>query len=43
VLEKDSPLTEKVSTAVDALNEDGTLDELEATWLADAGDAPVLR
>ncbi|QTX05204.1 ABC transporter substrate-binding protein [Agromyces archimandritae] len=43
VLPKGSALTEKVSAAVDALREDGTLDELAATWLADAGDAPVLR
>jgi len=43
VLEKDSPLTEEVSAAVDALREDGTLDELAQEWLADAGDAPVLE
>jgi polar amino acid transport system substrate-binding protein len=43
VLEKDSPLTEEVSAAVDALREDGTLDELAQQWLADAGDAPVLE
>ncbi|WP_210508635.1 ABC transporter substrate-binding protein [Naasia sp. SYSU D00057] len=43
VLEKDSPLTEDVSAAVDALREDGTLDELAQEWLADAGDAPVLE
>ena len=43
VLEKDSPLTEQVSEAVDALREDGTLAELEEEWLADAGEAPVLE
>ncbi|WP_210479146.1 ABC transporter substrate-binding protein [Naasia sp. SYSU D00948] len=43
VLEKDSPLTEQVSAAVDALREDGTLAELEEEWLADAGEAPVLE
>jgi polar amino acid transport system substrate-binding protein len=43
VLEKDSPLTEQVSDAVDALREDGTLDGLAQKWLADAGDAPVLE
>jgi len=43
VLEKDSPLTEEVTAAVDALREDGTLDELAQKWLADAGDAPVLE
>ncbi|PZR53688.1 amino acid ABC transporter substrate-binding protein [Xylanimonas oleitrophica] len=43
VLEKDSPLTAEVSAAVDALREDGTLDELAATWLGGAGQAPVLQ
>ncbi|BDZ44290.1 hypothetical protein [Naasia aerilata] len=43
VLPKDSPLTKKVSDAVDALREAGTLDELAQEWLADAGDAPVLK
>jgi polar amino acid transport system substrate-binding protein len=43
VLEKDSPLTERVSAAVDALREDGTLAQLEEEWLADAGEAPVLE
>jgi polar amino acid transport system substrate-binding protein len=43
VLAKDSPLTAKVSDAVDALREDGTLDDLTQEWLADAGDAPVLK
>ena len=42
LLEKDSPLTDCVSQAVDALREDGTLDELEQEWLADVADAPVL-
>jgi polar amino acid transport system substrate-binding protein len=42
LLDKDSPLTPSVTAAVDALREDGTLDELASTWLgADAG-APVL-
>jgi polar amino acid transport system substrate-binding protein len=43
VLEKDSPLTADVTAAVDALREDGTLDELAEEWLASAGDAPVLQ
>lgn len=43
VLAKDSPLTEEVSAAVDALREDGTLDELEAKWLGGEGEAPVLQ
>ena len=33
VLDKDSPLTDCVSQAVDALREDGTLAELEQQWL----------
>ena len=43
VLAKDSPLTDEVSAAVDALREDGTLDAIAAEWLADAADAPVLQ
>ena len=42
LLEKDSPLTECVSEAVDALREDGTLADLEQEWLSDVADAPVL-
>ncbi len=42
VLDKDSPLTDCVSMAVDALREDGTLDELVDQWLSQGG-APVLR
>ncbi len=43
VLELDSPLTDQVSAAVDALRGDGTLDAIAAEWLgADAG-APVLE
>lgn len=42
VLDKGSPLTACVSAAVDELREDGTLDELAAQWLAEAG-APELR
>jgi polar amino acid transport system substrate-binding protein len=41
LLAKDSPITECVTGAVDALREDGTLDELADEWLASAG-APVL-
>lgn len=33
LLAKDSPLTTRVTAAVDALREDGTLDELEQKWL----------
>jgi polar amino acid transport system substrate-binding protein len=41
VLDKDSPLTDCATQAVDALREDGTLAELEEEYLAGAG-APVL-
>lgn len=43
VLAKDSPLTEQVSAAVDALREDGTLDALAEEWLGSEGQAPVLE
>ena len=43
LLPKDSPLTAKVTKAVDALRANGKLDEIAATWLADAADAPVLK
>jgi polar amino acid transport system substrate-binding protein len=43
VLNKDSPLTRCVSSAVDALRDDGTLATLQTRWLAEAGRAPVLR
>jgi polar amino acid transport system substrate-binding protein len=42
LLQKDSPLTDCVSKAVDALRQDGTLDDLEQKWLSDVADAPVL-
>lgn len=43
VLQKDSPLTADVTEAVDALREDGTLDELAAEWLGGDDTAPVLQ
>jgi polar amino acid transport system substrate-binding protein len=43
VLEKDSPLTEDVTGAVDSLRDSGRLDELADEWLASAGEAPVLQ
>jgi polar amino acid transport system substrate-binding protein len=43
VLDKDSPLTRCVSSAIDGLRSDGTLTRLEHRWLADAGSAPILR
>lgn len=42
VLDKDSPLTECVTWAVDSLRADGTLKKLEAAWLAKQG-APELK
>jgi polar amino acid transport system substrate-binding protein len=43
VLDKGSPLTACVSTAVDGLKADGTLAKLQQQWLAEAGAAPVLK
>ncbi|MEJ3403466.1 ABC transporter substrate-binding protein [Rathayibacter sp. YIM 133350] len=43
VLAKDSPLTAKVTKAVDDLRSDGTLDDLASTWLGSAETAPVLK
>jgi polar amino acid transport system substrate-binding protein len=43
VLNKDSSLTRCVSSVVDALRDDGTLAALQASWLAEAGKAPLLR
>jgi polar amino acid transport system substrate-binding protein len=42
VLDKGSALTGCVSGAVDQLRQDGTLTELEKTWLAQTGGAPEL-
>ncbi|MER5788709.1 ABC transporter substrate-binding protein [Streptomyces sp. NPDC001980] len=43
VLDKGSGLTSCVTSAVDALRQDGTLAKLEKQWLSDAVDAPVLK
>ncbi|WP_319430048.1 ABC transporter substrate-binding protein [Mycobacterium sp. RTGN5] len=43
VLDKGSALTSCVSGAVDGLRSDGTLAKLQQQWLAEAGDAPVLK
>lgn len=43
VLDKGSPLTPCVTEAVDQLRQDGTLTELEKTWLAGADGAPELQ
>ncbi|WP_342663197.1 hypothetical protein [Agromyces italicus] len=42
MLPKDSALTDPVSAAVDALRESGELAEIQAEWLSDAVDVPVL-
>jgi polar amino acid transport system substrate-binding protein len=42
VLDKDSPLTKCVSTAVDQLGDDGVLFKLQKVWLTGAGNAPML-
>ena len=42
VLEKDSPLTECVNTALATLESSGELDAIEQQWLSDVVDAPVI-
>ena len=43
LLEKDSPLTDCVSAAIDSLSESGELAEIEEQWLSEATDAPILE
>lgn len=43
VLNKDSAITKCVSDAVDALRADGTLAGIEAQWLSQVVDAPVIK
>jgi polar amino acid transport system substrate-binding protein len=43
LLPKDSPLTDPVSEAVDALRADGTLDALAEQWLISGADGVILR
>lgn len=43
VLEKDSPLTDAVNRAVQAVTDDGTLAEITDTWLGADQSAPVLQ
>jgi len=43
VLQKDSPLTECVNQALAALESDGTLAQIQKTWLSDKVSAPVLQ
>ena len=42
VLEKDSPLTPCVDAAIQAITDDGTLETIQAEWLADNTGAPVI-
>ncbi len=43
LLAKDSPLTERVSAAVDALREDGTLEQITDEWLGSGQGVPLLQ
>ncbi len=43
VLAKDSSLTSCVTSAVDALRKDGTLDKLKTQWLTEGANAPELK
>jgi polar amino acid transport system substrate-binding protein len=43
LLAKESPLTDCVTQAVDAIRNDGTLATITSEWLADSAGAPVLR
>ena len=43
LLEKDSPLTDCVSKAIEELESDGTLAELEERWMGSAAGAPELN
>ena len=43
VLQKDSPLTQCVNDALAALKSDGTLPQIQKTWLSDKVSAPVLQ
>jgi polar amino acid transport system substrate-binding protein len=46
VLEKDSPLTACVNEAIGALRSDGTLSDIQQTWLSEktnVGDVPVIQ
>ena len=43
VLPKGSPLTAPVSAAVDALRANGTLAQLQQTWLSESTNVPVLK
>ena len=43
LLEKDSPLTDCVSAAIEELRSSGELDELETTWIEEKTNAPELE
>lgn len=43
LLEKDSPLTDCVSFAIDSLRESGELAEIEQEWISEKANAPVLE
>ena len=43
LLEKDSPLTDPVTKAVDELRDEGVLDDLAKQWLTDTAGAPILK
>ena len=43
LLEKDSPLTDCVSFAIDSLRDSGVLAEIERTWISEKANAPVLE
>ena len=43
LLEKDSPITDCVSAAVDELDSSGELAEIEERWMSDVTGAPVLE
>jgi polar amino acid transport system substrate-binding protein len=43
VLAKNSPLTSCVDKAIAALKSNGTLDQIQTTWLSDKANAPVLH
>ena len=43
LLEKDSPLTDCVSYAINSLRDSGELAEIERTWISEKANAPVLE
>jgi polar amino acid transport system substrate-binding protein len=43
LLEKDSPLTDCVSFAIDSLRDSGELGEIEHTWISEKANAPILE